>query len=87
MTSDIVVDHELYDLISQLLNASEALFDTRGLLDDGNPDSVAIVTMDNIDVARAALDAATNYLADLREHRALINQTQQTKGVRRGGDQ
>src|SRR5262249_49752792 len=66
MSSDIVRDRELSELITQLSSASEALFDTRGLLDDGDPDSVAIITMNNLDVGRAALDAATNYLVNLR---------------------
>lgn len=80
-------DERVRDLLARLNHAAEALNDTFELLNDGDPDSCAIVTMNNINVARAALDAATSYLADLREHRALINQTQQTKRVRRGGDQ
>ena len=57
---------QLEDLIAQLDHADEALYDTFGLLNDGNPDSCAIVTMNNINVARAALDAAASYLYALR---------------------
>jgi hypothetical protein len=62
----LLADRELRDLIAQLASASEALFDTHGLLNDGDPDSVAIVTMDNINVARAALEAAATFLHALR---------------------
>ena len=67
MTSAIVAGRELCDLLVRLESAASALYDTHGLLNDGDPDSVAIVTMDNILFAIAALDAATNYLTDLRE--------------------
>jgi len=67
MTND--TDRES-DILVQLVCAAEALHDPFELLNDGNPDSCAIVTMNNINVARAALDAATSYLTDLREQRA-----------------
>jgi hypothetical protein len=67
MTND--TDRER-DILVQLVCAAEALHDPFELLNDGNPDSCAIVTMNNINVARAALDAATSYLTDLREQRA-----------------
>jgi hypothetical protein len=66
MISEILADCALRDLITQLTSASAALRDTLGMLDDDAADSADIVVLDNLDVAVAALDAAANYLTDLR---------------------
>jgi hypothetical protein len=66
----------------QLACAAEALYDTFELLNDGDPDSCAIVTMNNINVARAALDAATSYLTDLREQKARTLDAEATNDTR-----
>jgi hypothetical protein len=69
MTNDIVRDCELRDLIAQLDGAYEALDGTYDLINDGDPNSVEVITMNNIGVALTALAAVTSYLANLRATR------------------
>jgi hypothetical protein len=72
-TNNILADRKLRDLIAQLTSAHEALCDTLGMLiddnPDDNPDSADLVIMNNVIVARDALDTAADYLADLRENK------------------
>lgn len=82
MTNDILADLIERDLLAQLICAAEALRDTFDLLNDGDPDSCAVVTMNNINVARAALDAAASYVANLREQKARALDAEATHDVR-----
>ena len=66
MTND--TDRER-DILARLNNAADALRDTLDMFDD-DLDSADLVITHNIDYARAALDAATSYLTDLREQKA-----------------
>jgi len=75
-------DERVRDLLARLNHAVEALNDTFELLNDGDPDSCAIVTVSNINVARAALDAATSYLRDLREQKARALDAEATNDAR-----
>ena len=82
MTNDILADLIERDLLAQLICAAEALRDTFDLLNDGDPDSCAVVTMNNINVARTALDAAASYVANLREQKARALDAEATHDVR-----
>jgi len=66
MTND--TDRER-DILARLNNAAEALRDTLDMFIDDDLDSADLVIAHNIDYARAALDAATSYLTDLRATR------------------
>jgi hypothetical protein len=70
------------DILAQLVCAAEALHDTFESLNDDDPDSCAIVTMNNINVARVALDAATSYLTDLRAQKARTLDAEATDDAR-----
>ena len=66
MTNDTDREH---DILARHNNAAEALRDTLAMFVDDDLDSADLVIVHHIDYARAALDAATSYLTDLRATR------------------
>jgi len=64
MSTTVTTDHALYDLITQLVSACEALYDTCDLIDNHDPYAVEEITLKHVPTALAALNAAVSYLIE-----------------------